>query len=518
MSTQPPKRVIIVGAGPGGLAAAMLLAKAGLDVTLFERRSCVGGRTSGFGERGFRFDLGPTFFLFPEILRSLFGMCGYELDREVPMVKLDPHYRLVYGSGDELVVTPDTEAMQQRLAALSPEAARAFRHYLDTNRKKLHLFRSVIESDFSRRRDLLRVPLVRGLGLVRPWASLWRDLRRFFADPRIRLAFSFQAKYVGMSPFRCPSLFSILAFLELEYGVFHPVGGCGRMSEVMARIAGELGARIVLDEPVEQILIEGGRAVGVRTQEGERRADAVVVNADFARAMTRLVPEGARRRWTDARIARTDFSCSTFMMYLGLEGRYDHLTHHTICFARDYARNLEEIEKTHVLSQEPSFYVQSPAATDPGLAPEGMSTLYVLVPVTHQHANIDWDKERGPYRELVLRQLARIGCTDVESRIRYERIVTPADWDQEYEIHLGATFSLAHSLRQMLYWRPHNRVEDIGSLYLVGGGTHPGTGLPVIYEAARISSRLLLEDLGLDAGWLRAPEDRFDGHREPTGG
>ena len=500
------ERVIVVGAGPGGLGAAMLLAKAGLDVQLFERQPQVGGETSSFEQDGFRFDLGPTFLLFPDVLRELFAVCGYDLDREVELVKLDPHYRLVYGGDDELVVTPQVEQMEERLAALSPEAAKAFRPYLEENREKLALFTSTIQSDFGSCRGLLSWALLRGLPLIRPWRSLWRDLQRHFRDPRVRLAFSFQAKYVGMSPFSCPCLFSILAFLELEYGIWHPIGGCARISEVMARIAEELGARIALDEPVEAILCEGGRAVGVRTRSGEHRADAVVVNADFARTMTRLVPESARQRWTDRRIESLRMSCSTFMIYLGIEGSYDHLTHHTICFAEDYARNLDEIEKRHVLCEDPSFYLQSPCATDPGLAPEGMSTLYILVPVTHQHPNVDWAEEQGRYRDLVLRQLAKVGCDDVESRIRYERIVTPADWDTEYEIHRGAAFNLAHNLGQMLCFRPHNRFEDVRSLYLVGGGTHPGTGLPVIYESARIASRLVLEDLGRDGSWLQPPE------------
>src|SRR5262249_13505894 len=197
--------------------------------------------------------------------------------------------------------------------------------------------------------------------------------------------------------------------------------------------------------------------------------------------------------------------CSTFMMYLGVEGLYDRLAHHTIYMAKDYERNLREIETDHVLSDDPSLYVQNACITDPTLAPPGMSTLYVLAPVTHQHPNVDWSVERERYRGEVLRQLARLGLADLERRIRFERVVTPDDWQGRYAVYRGATFSLAHSLRQMLHLRPRNRFEDLDGVYLVGGGTHPGSGLPVIFESAPISARLLLGDLGADRTRIDVP-------------
>jgi phytoene desaturase len=216
--------------------------------------------------------------------------------------------------------------------------------------------------------------------------------------------------------------------------------------------------------------------------------------------MERLVPNALRRRWTNEKLERKRYSCSTFMLYLGVEGRFD-LPHHTIHIASDYARNLEDIEQRHVLSEDPSFYVQNACVTDDSLAPKGCSTLYILAPVTHQHPQVDWTREAPRYRELMLRKIAQAGYEDVAGRIRYERVVTPAVWDQRYEIYRGATFNLAHSLDQMLHLRPRNRFEDAEALYLVGGGTHPGSGLPVIFESARITSRLLLNDLGLTPVW-----------------
>ena len=501
------KQVVIIGAGPGGLASAILLANAGAKVKVVERLPFLGGRTSTIESEGFKFDLGPTFFLYPRVLEEIFASVGRRLRDEVELIKLDPQYHLIFGKGGELLATPDVDRMDQAITKLSPEDAGKFRTFLAENRIKMNHFRTVLESPFSSWRELLSPALLKMLPLLRPWLSLDGELGRYFKDERVRLAMTFQSKYLGMSPFNCPSLFSILSFLEYEYGVFHPVGGCGAVSRAMGRVAEDLGVEFSLSDPAEEILFEGRRAVGVRSASGTHKADAVVVNADFARAMQRLIPDHLRRNWTDRKIAKKRFSCSTFMLYLGVEGRYEDLEHHTIYLSRDYLNNLDEIENRHVLSADPSFYLQNACVTDPSLAPNGMSTLYALVPVTHQHENVDWAIEKDRFRALALKQLKKIGLHDVERRIRYEKVVTPADWDHSYEIYRGATFNLAHNLRQMLHLRPRNRFEDVDGVYIVGGGTHPGSGLPVIYEGARISSRLLAEDLGLPSRWMNAPAE-----------
>ena len=493
--------MVIIGAGPGGLAHAMLMAKAGMKVTLLEKRDRVGGRTSTIEANGYRFDLGPTFFLYPRVLREIFAMCGRSLDREVELIPLDPHYRLIFGGKEHLDATPRLEAMQNEIARFAPKDAARLPQYMQDNRAKLDAFTPILESPFRNVGDLLRLPLMKLLPLVRPWASVDRDLKRYFKDPRVRLGFTFQSKYLGMSPFNCPSLFTILSFLEYEYGITHPRGGCAAVSEAMARVARDLGVDVRLNEPVEEVLFEGRRAVGVRTAQGSYRCDALTVNADFAHAMQELVPDAVRRRWTDRKLEKKRFSCSTYMMYLGVEGTFPDLKHHTIYLADDYTGNLADIEKHHRLSADPSIYVHNPVATDPTMAPAGHSALYVLAPVTHKHPNVDWNRDGAGFRRVVLRQLEKMGLGDLEPRIRYEKVVTPADWERDLSIYRGATFNLAHSLDQMLHLRPQNRFEDLDGVYLVGGGTHPGSGLPVIYGSAKITSALMADDFGVASGW-----------------
>lgn len=501
----PSSSVVIIGAGPGGLAAALLLAKSGLKVTILEKQTHVGGRCSAITTDGFRFDLGPTFFLYPTVLQRIFRIIGRDLFREIPMTRLDPQYRVIFGDRGQIDCTPDLNRMEAEVARIAPADAKNVRRFIAENRDKLDRFRPALESPFRGLADLLSWDLVSLLPILRPWKSVDSELKRYFADERTRLAFSFQSKYLGMSPFNCPSLFSILSYLEYDYGVWHPTGGCSAVSEGMARIARELGVEIRLGEPVRELIYDGPRAVGAVTSSGEYRGDAVVINADFANAMNKLVPNSKRKKWTDRKLESKKYSCSTFMLYLGLDGSPPDLPHHTIYTSREYVQNLDDIETGNRLSDDPSIYIQNPCITDPSLAPRGQTALYILAPVSHCRGSIDWNREAGPFREKVLSRVEQLGFSNIRSRIRFEKMITPLQWRDDYDVYKGATFNLAHNLGQMLHLRPQNRFNEIPGVYLVGGGTHPGSGLPVIYESARISCRLLLEDLGRETAWLGTP-------------
>ena len=495
--TKTGRRAVVVGAGPGGLATAMLLRAAGAEVTLLEREDRVGGRTASFTQDGYTFDYGPTFYLYPEVLQEIFQACGRDLYEEVDLRRLDPMYRLQFDDGNTFDATPDVERLTAEAAKISPEDAKNVPAYLAEQIAKFAVFKPILQRPFHGLRDLARMDMVKAFPLFRPWLTVDQDLRRFFRSEDLCLAFSFQSKYLGMSPFKCPSLFTIVAHVEYGFGVFHPIGGCNAIPDAMARVAREIGVDIRLAEPVEEILFDGRKARAVRTQRRTYEADAVVVNGDFSATIPKLIPNRLRRRWTDDKIGKKKFSCSTFMLYLGIEGVLRDLKHHTIYMSENYHENVREID-AGLAPEEPTIYVQNASVTDPTLAPDGHSTLYVLAPVGNLSGGVDWDALGPLYREKILKRLERLCGHDIRGRIRTERMVTPADWER-MGIFRGATFNLAHNLGQMLHLRPRNRFEDVDGVYLTGGGTHPGSGLPTIFESAKIASTLAAADLGLPA-------------------
>ncbi|MBS0195426.1 MAG: phytoene desaturase [Planctomycetes bacterium] len=507
-------RVAIIGAGPGGLASAVLLAASGLKVTVYEAAPAVGGRCGRIEADGYRFDKGPTFFMMPYVLEEIFKAAGRRLTDYVELTRLDPMYRLLIGRGGgqapyRIDATQNIEEMARRLGEIDPADGAAFPSFIEHNRSKLRHSEAILRNPMRSPLDLFRADTWRDTlkvaPLLKPHLTVHQLLSRYFRHPAVRLAVSFQSKYLGMSPYECPSLFTILPFIEYEYGIWHPTGGCASLMHALAEVAREHGAEIVTNAPVEQILFEPGTtaATGVRLG-GEYsgqcvRHEHLVVNADATWAMKNLMPAPVRasasRGYSDEAVDAKRYSCSTYMLYLGVRGETD-LPHHTIYISEDYKGNLEDITTNGRLSEDPSVYVCNPVRTDPALAPPGHSALYVLAPTPNLKSGVDWPKERAAMRERVLDQLeARLGLKGIRGRIEREVELTPRGWEAQ-NINFGATFNLSHNLGQMLHMRPQNRLKGFDNVYLVGGGTHPGSGLPTIFLSAQISSKMVCDASG----------------------
>lgn len=511
------RSVAIVGAGPGGLSAAVLLAARGCRVTIYESNDDIGGRTGqerlpapggpGGGGGTYRFDRGPTFFLMPYVLDEIFAAAGKKASDYLTMTRLDPMYRLMIGRKGQgplvLDTTQDLRKMAERIRPHAPEDAARFEAFINENRAKLDVFEPILRKAILSPTDLLDPTMFKALPRLGPHKSVHDDIARHIKDEHVRLAVCFQSKYLGMSPFDCPSLFTILPYIEYAYGVWHPEGGCHAVMRALGACAQDLGAEIRLSTPVERVTFTGRKATGVVVDGEETRYDAVVVNADATWALRNLVPASVRpKRFSDDTLNSKKYSCSTAMLYLGLDGEVD-LPHHTIYTSTNYTENLANISDNHALTDDPSIYVCNPSRTDPTMAPPGKSALYILLPTPSMKngdkSPIDWHAERPRLRREIFEQLENVfGIPDAERRAEAEKLVTPADW-HAMNISFGATFNLAHNLGQMLHQRPGNRVQGLDRLYLVGGGTHPGSGLPTIFLSAQITTKLLSDDLGVHA-------------------
>jgi phytoene desaturase len=496
------RSVAVVGAGPGGLAAAMLLSARGFEVTVLEKKPVIGGRSARLQLGDYSFDMGATFLMMPYVLEECFALSGRRLEDYVTLKPLTPLYQLRFGE-THFSPSSDPKETKAMIEELFPGNGERFTRFMQDEEIKFKRVSPLLQRPFNHMGDLLKKDVWKALPRLHAADTVAGRLERYFDDERLRWAFSFQSKYLGMSPWECPGTFTMLSYLEHRFGLYHPIGGINRLFDAMAQVIREYGGTIRTDTGVRQIQVEDGRATGVQLESGEvLTVDDVVINADFSHTVTTLFEPGILKKYTPEKIRRKKFSCSTFMMYLGVN-RPLAIPHHTVLFSGDYRRNVEEITQTKVLPQEPSIYVHNPGITDPTLAPPGKTALYVLMPVPNLTGNIDWEKETQEARTRVIRRLEQEPeLQGISQYIEEEKILTPQQWQDECYVYQGATFNLAHSLDQMMVFRPHNRFEEVAHCWLVGGGTHPGSGLPTIFESAKISSRLLTEQYQPHDAWV----------------
>ncbi|MBI2409565.1 phytoene desaturase [Candidatus Kaiserbacteria bacterium] len=485
------KKIVIVGAGPGGLAAGMLLAHKGFEVEIFEKNPLPGGRNGYIRLGEYKFDVGPTFFMMDFVLRDIFKATGRKLEDYVLLTRLSPMYRL-YFDDREMNVYEEDDKMLAELARAFPGEEKGLLKFNSKERNRLAKLYPILSHHNNNIFDAFRPNFIRALPAFAVGRTLYQVLGHYFKQKKARLCFTFQSKYLGMSPWKCPGAFAMVPYVEQQFGVEHVAGGLSSLAEAMAKVVEEEGGKIHYDSAVKRVLSEKGAATGVELDDGRMvPADRVILNADFSYAMKELMPEGSLKKYAPNKLLKKKYSCSIFMMYLGVGKRYG-LEHHNIVFAKDYEANVSDVFEGRLTDKDFSFYVRDASRVDPTLAPEGKSALYVLVPVPNNLSEIDWQKAAPVLREQTLDlMISRLGLHDIRENIETEKIITPADWERDFNVAHGAVFNLGHQLRQMLWFRPHNRFEEMRNMYLVGGGTHPGSGLPTIYESGRIAANLI---------------------------
>jgi len=491
------KQIVIVGSGFGGLAEAIRLQARGFQVTLVEKREKVGGRAYQFQKQGYTFDMGPSLITAPFLIEKLFELAGKRMSDYLDLILLDPFYRVYFHDGAVIDYVRDPEQMKVQMARLSPrDAARYDDFFADIK----GIYDAIITDGLGAQPfltwgSMLKfVPRAVSLGALR---SVYSFVARYFKHEHHRFLFSFQPLFIGGSPFSVPSIYLMIPYLEREGGCWYARGGMYQVVKALARLFEELGGTIRTGFGVEEVLVERGRAVGVRSNGTEMKADAVVCNADVSQVYRHLIRPEWRRRWKDRALDRLRMTMSCFLLYLGTRKRFLALKHHTLIVGSLYRELVRDIIDRRVMPKDFSMYLHTPTRTDDSMAPPGCECLYVLVPVPNLTSGIDWNREAEPFAQRILDRLEHsFGLRGLKQSIEVMEWFTPLNFEADLSSHQGNAFGIEPILRQSAYFRPHNRSEDVERLYFVGAGTHPGGGVPGVILSAEATEGCILEDLG----------------------
>ena len=491
MRTVPPPtdRVVIVGAGLGGLSAALRLVGAGREVTVVEREAVPGGRAGLLEDSGYRFDTGPTVLTMPDLIADALACVGEKLADWIELEPVDPLYRAFYPDGSTLDVLADTEAMAEQVRALcGPAEAQGYLRYVEfVSTLYRYEMRDFIDRNTDSPTDLLTVNLARlvALGAFRRLAP---KVGSYLKDPRTQRVLSFQSMYAGLSPYEALAIYAVIAYMDTVAGVFAPKGGMHAVPRGLAGAAAKHGVEFRYGETVTRVLIEHGRAVGVETATGERiRADVVVLNPDLPMAYRELLPASV----TPRRVKDLRYSPSCFLMLVGSSASYSKTAHHNIHFGRQWRGVFDDLVRHGRLMADPSVLVTNPTRSDPSLAPVGKQTYYVLFPTPNLDADIDWTVIGPRYRDEVVARLEALGYQGFGAGIEVEHTTTPADW-QRRGMERGAPFASAHSFFQTGPFRPSNLAANVEGVVFTGSGTRPGVGVPMVLLSGRLAAERIL--------------------------
>jgi phytoene desaturase len=498
MRQTPGRRVVVIGSGLGGLAAAIRLAARGIDVTVLEQRDRPGGRAYVYEQDGFRFDGGPTVITAPWLFDELFTLAGRDRRDYFNLRPLDPFYRIFFHDGSSFEYTGDPERMlaEIRRTSVFPGDPGGYRQFMELTHDIFDKgFTELATRPFLDPLDMARI--VPDMLRLQSYRSVYGLVSRYLRDERLRQALSFHPLLVGGNPLDTTSIYTLIQHLEREWGVWFAMGGTGAIIDALVRLLRELGGELRLDSAVERIDVARGRANGVVLAGGDYvPADIVISNADVATTWKQLIPPAVSRGMLTRRLDWMRYSMSLVVIYFGTNRTYrddptNRLAHHNIILGPRYEELLRDIFQRKLLAEDFSLYLHMPTLSDPSLAPPGCETFYVLSPVPHLGAAVDWEQEGPRYRDSIVNFLEERYLPGLSEAIVTERMIDPRHFHDVLGSHLGSAFSFEPVLTQSAWFRQHNRADEIDNLYFVGAGTHPGAGVPGVLCSAAIVDALL---------------------------
>jgi len=485
----------VIGSGFGGLAISIRLQAKGFDVILMEKKAMVGGHAYQLKKDGYIFDMGPSLITAPDIIQKVFQSAGKKMEDYLDLIPLDPFYRIYFHDGSFIDYSGNSEKIKRQMSQYNAKDAQNYDRFITDTGK---LYKAVILDElgskpFDRWGTMLSF-LPRAIRLKALY-STHGFAKRYFKDFRHRFTFSFHPLFIGGSPFRAPAVYQMIPFLEKEGGVWFTQGGMYSLVSAFERLFQEIGGKILTNTEVRQIVIENGQVKGVSTDHETFTADAVVSNADFAHTYGTLIKPEHRKKWSDNRLSKIHYSMSAYLLYLGVKRTYPKLLHHTLILSERYEDLVKDIFDKKILPDDFSMYLHVPTRSDPGMAPQGCESMYVLIPVANLAGHTDWNEVKKPFTEKVINFLENnFGLEELKSNIEVREVFTPLDFRKERNNHLGSAWGVEPRFTQTAIFRPHNRSEDIKGLYLVGTSTHPGAGVPGVLLTAETTEAVILTD------------------------
>ena len=485
------KKVIVVGSGFGGIASALRLKSKGYDVSLFEKHNDLGGRARVFKKGNFIFDGGPTVITAPHLLSELFELFGKDIKNYVDITPLKLWYRFVFNDGSSFDYSGNEKEMENQIKILSNKD-------LDGYKKLISFTSKIFDKGFT---ELSSVPFnnllfmskqIPSLLKLKSYKSVYSLVSNFVENDKLRRVFSMHPLLVGGNPFTTTSIYTLILFLEKKWGIHYAIGGTGKIVKALETLMKEEGIKVHKKSEVEEVIVQKKRVTGIKSNGEIHNCEYVVCNSDPPNVYNNLIKNKDDYNFLfNLKRKRMNYSMGLFVYYFGTKKKYENVAHHTIYFGKDYKKHLDKIFNKKILSEDISFYLHRPSATDTNMAPKNNDAFYVLVPVPNNLSKIDWKTEGKKFKNLVVKKMSETVLPNLKDNIVEDFYLTPDYFENELSTLHGSGFSIQPQLTQSAYFRFHNQSEIFKNLYFVGAGTHPGAGVPGVLSSAKVLDKIL---------------------------